>query len=360
MSNCASEVFFGTYTAGIADNPGIWRSVFDAASGTLSTPEPAAETEQPSWLLFSPDGRLLYAANETEEFREAEGGSVTVFRLRRDGTLRRSSTVASGGVAPCHLSLSGDGHLLFATNYGGTVTVLPLDAFGLPSPAAQQFEHEGSGPLKDRQASAHPHSAVPAPNGKFIHVPDLGADRVYVYEKLGDRLEQRPDLQLQAPAGSGPRHLAWHPDGSSAYLTCELSSTLLHLAPETEEPGRFHINGEYSTLPTGVDTDNWPAEVAVHPRGHALYVSNRGHDSLAVFQLAADGTPELTEVVPGGVQFPRHFALSPCGNWLLAGGQHDGRVTVLRVLEDGSLEPTGNSAEVPAVASIAFRPGAGS
>src|SRR5699024_4366387 len=133
MSNCASEVFFGTYTAGIADNPGIWRSVFDAASGTLSTPEPAAETEQPSWLLFSPDGRLLYAANETEEFREAEGGSVTVFRLRRDGTLRRSSTVASGGVAPCHLSLSGDGHLLFATHYGGPVAVPALEAVVLVS-----------------------------------------------------------------------------------------------------------------------------------------------------------------------------------------------------------------------------------
>jgi len=350
------EVFFGTYTTSPDDNPGIWRAFFDTDTGELSDPEAVAGTPHPSWLLFSSDGRLLYSANETEEHEGGPGGSVTVFRLRRDGTLRRSSTVASGGIAPCHLSLSRDGHLLLCANYGGSVVVLPLDASGLPSPAAQLFRHEGSGPVSDRQAATHPHAVVPAPDGRFLHVPDLGSDRVEVYEKLGDRLEHRPDLALHAPAGSGPRHLAWHPDGGSAYLTCELSSALLHLVPDSAQSGRLVTAGEHRTLPADAEGDNWPAEVAVHPEGHALYVSNRGHDSVAVFRLAEGGTPGFAGTVGAGGRFPRHFAVSPCGRWLLVAGQHDGRVAVLRVAEDGMLEPTGAGAAVPDVASVAFRP----
>lgn len=354
MTNGIVEVFFGSYTSGSEGGPGIRRSTFDPATGELGPAEAVAEAVHPSWLLFSADGRLLYTVNETEEFSGEAGGSVTVFRLRRDGSLRRSSTVASGGVAPCHLSLSRDGHLLLCANYGGTLAVLPLDASGLPSPAAQLFAHAGEGPVADRQASAHPHSVVPAPDGRFVHVPDLGSDRIETYEKLGDRLEPRPDLRVEVAPGSGPRHLTWHPDGHSVYVVCELSSRLLHLVPDSG--GALRAVGELPTAP-GAVADTWPAEVSVHPAGHTLYVSNRGHDSLGVFRLGGDGTPEFTGEVPAGVRFPRHFAVSPCGGWLLAAGQHDGRISVLRVTADGGLQLTDSGTDVPAAASVAFRPG---
>jgi len=188
------------------------------------------------------------------------------------------------------------------------------------------------------------------------YVPDLGTDRLVAYglDTAAGRLrpDAAPDVELHA--GAGPRHLAFAPDGGYAYLINELDSTLTGLERDPAT-GAMSIVETVDTLPRDYDGENYTADVHVHPSGEVVYGSNRGHDSIAVFDAAEGGlTPR--DHVPTGGEWPRNFALDPAGDHLFAENADTDDVHVFDVDDDGGLHATDRAVTVPSPVCMQFRP----
>lgn len=197
----------------------------------------------------------------------------------------------TGGDGPCYCSVDATGRFVFVAHYsGGSVSVLPVDASGRIDEPTDVVEHAGSGTDPDRQEAPHPHSIAMGPDNRFAYVTDLGTDRVYVYALSFYTGTLRPADSPHAPvhAGAGPRHLDFGPDGEFVYVVGELDSTLTTLARDPETGGLSTV-GTADTLPDGFRGENKPADVHVHPSGQWVYASNRGHDSVAIFDVGEDG-----------------------------------------------------------------------
>ncbi len=334
---------------------GLFHLRFDLATGRLGIQGALSGVPNPSFLALRPDGRALYAASEAPG---GAGGEVCAFgRDPRSGDLAPLNRQGAHGRATCHVSLAAGGRYLLATNYAGpTIALYPVRADGGLQPAATVVRHEGSG-AHARQAEPHPHSATPDPSGRFVYCPDLGIDRVQVYRldaTAGALLPADPPGVGTAP-GAGPRHLEFHPRLPYAYLINELDSTVVAYAWEAAT-GALRALQVSGTLPADFRGESTGADIHVHPGGRFVYASNRGHDSIAVFGLAADSgrlTP-LGHHGSGG-RTPRNFALHPGGAWLLAANQGSDALASFGVdAATGRLEPTGHSLALPAPACVVF------
>lgn len=348
-----ATLLIGTYTSGGTTSEGIYACSLDLVTGALSTPRLVGRAVDPSFLAPHPNGRWLYAVSETEQFEGQSGGGVAAFAFTDDGRLASLNQVPSEGVAPCHVSVHPSGRWLLVANYGGSVSVLPLLASGQLGPAVQSVRHDGSGANPERQAGPHPHSVQFGPDGVTAYVPDLGADRLvaYAFAAADGRLTARPD-DVPVAAGAGPRHLAFHPSGLHAYVVNELDSTVTALRHDPAS-GRLSAPISLPTQPADFGGVNYPAEVRVHPSGRYVYVSNRGHDSIAVFAVhEVTGRLSPLGYQPTGGNYPRHFTLDVAGDWLVAANQASGTLTSFRVGADGGLRPSGHAVSVPAPACL--------
>ena len=341
------KILAGTYTQGKSE--GIYQLSFDPGTGALTNEGLAVKTEQPSFLI-APKGRdIVYAVDETDRFNEEPGGGVSAFRWdesKRQLTLVNSQN--TGGAHPCYLSLSEDGRFLSVANYtGGNFAVFGLSANGELIKDPQLRQHEGSGPNANRQEAPHAHCSTWRPDGKYLYVVDLGIDEVVAYPfgqsngTLGDRA-----TAIKVAAGSGPRLLTFHPTQKLAFLVNELSCTVLSMSYETDSPVFSPIQEE-STLPAGFSGENTCAHIQLSPDGRFLYVSNRGHDSIAAYAVSPDGKLERVEIEPTLGQHPRFFTITPDGRYLLVANRDSDSVVVFRIDQvSGQLEPTGVQAEV--------------
>jgi 6-phosphogluconolactonase len=297
--------------------------VYDASDpgGLLTLESEVDDIEHASFLALHPDGSVLYAVSETVS---PDGGAVVAYRVDpTDGSLTMIDRTSSQGSAPCYVSVDASGRHLYVANYvSGSITVLALGLDGRFGDLVATNQHRGSGPTS-RQEGPHPHCILPGPGGASVYVADLGTDRVLRYLHLADPGDGsfEPDDELVLAAGSGPRHLAFHPEQPVAFLVCELDSTIATLGVDPKT-GRLAELGIRSTLPDDFDGFSIGAEVSVHPNGHHVYVSNRGHDSLAVFGFSEAGEPlELLGHIPSGGRTPRNFAVHPSGSALLVANQ---------------------------------------
>jgi 6-phosphogluconolactonase len=324
-------VYVGTYTDG--SSRGIYRLGLDLATGQASPPVLAAEAKNPSFLALGPSGRFLYAVSEVDEFGGAQTGAVMAFaRDAKTGDLTLLNQQASEGTGPCHLVVDRTGRHALVANYGGgTVAVLPIGADGRLGPATSVRVHEGSGPDKSRQEKPHAHGLYLDAAERFALSPDLGADRIFVYRFDAERGLLTPHGAASLAPGSGPRHLAFHPDGRHAYVINELANTVVVFDYDPAK-GELTTVETVRTLPEGFTGTSYTAEIAVSPDGRFLYGSNRGHDSLVVFRIAAaSGRLSLAGHVPVGGSWPRHFAIEASGGVLLAGHQRSGTVAIFRL-----------------------------
>ncbi len=341
----ASTVYVGTYTDGASR--GIYRFRFDPATGKAETPVLAAEARNPSFLALHPSGRFLYAVGEGDDFAGRPTGVVSAFGVAdASGELTPLNQQASEGKGPCHLSVDRAGRHLLVANYGsGTVAALKIAPDGRLEPASSIRSHRGTGPDAARQQGPHAHGIYLDPGERHALAPDLGADRVFVYRfDAAGRLEPHGAAALEA--GSGPRHLAFDPGGQRVYVINELRSTVTVFAYDARS-GQLGALQTISTLPADYRGANTAAEIAVSPDGRFVYASNRGHDSLAVFAVAADGRLKTPGFAASGGRTPRHFALDPSGRFLLVADQSSDRIVVFR------LDPaTGSPAAV--VTSVAL------
>ncbi len=350
-------VYFGTYTD--KGSKGIYACRFRPSTGKLTPVELVAETVSPSFLAADPAQRFLFAANEIGDYQGAKSGSVSAFAIdRHTGKLRTLNTVASRGADPCHLTVDKTGsHVLVANYTGGSVAVLPFGADGMLGQASDFVQHLGSSVNPERQHEPHAHDIVLTPDNRFAVVADLGLDKLLVYRydpEKGKLSANDPPFGHLKP-GSGPRHIALHPNGRWAYVISELANTVTAFDWDGDK-GSFHELQTISTLPKDFKGENSTAEIAVDPKGRYLYGSNRGHDSIAVYAIdPAKGLLTLIEDVPTLGKEPRNFALDPTGAYLFAANQNSNTVVVFRVNpKNGRLTPTGGKIEVMSPVCVTF------
>jgi 6-phosphogluconolactonase len=352
-------VYLGTYTG--KSSKGIYSSRLDAATGKLSPPELVAEITSPSFLAISPNEKFLYAANEVPKFEGKNAGAVSAFAIdRATGKLTALNQKSSGGAGPCHLVVDATGKSVLVANYGGgSVQALPVKPDGSLDDGGTFIQHAGSSVDKGRQSSPHGHSIVTDPANHFALACDLGLDKVMIYKldpaKAGLGAND-PPFGTVLP-GSGPRHIAFRPDGKFAYVINEMSCTVTTFAFDGKR-GALETVETVSSLPKDetVQRGFSTAEIEVHPSGNFVYGSNRGHDTLAVFAIdATSGKLKLVEHVSTNGKIPRSFGIDPTGHWLLAANQNSDNVVAFAIdAKTGKLLPTGQELQVGAPVCVKF------
>jgi 6-phosphogluconolactonase len=352
-------LYVGTYIdAGRGD--GIHLVRMDRRSGKLRQVGGMDAGANPSFLAVHPNGRTLYAVNEVAKYNGKTSGGVSAFAIASNGgALTRLDNQPSGGAGPCYVSVDRSGRVVLVANYdGGSIAVLPIQTNGSIAPATQVVQHTGKGPNAERQEAPHAHCIVADPSNRFVLAADLGADRVFLYrlDLDGKSLRHVEGGDAVMRPGAGPRHIAFHPTLPLVFVSCELDSTV---ATFRFDAGRGTLSplGIISTVPTGWKGTNYPADIHVAPSGRTLYVSNRGHNSIAVFSVAAStGALALDQTVSTEGDWPRNFSLDPTGRWLLVANQKSNSIVVFgRDQESGRLTPTRQRIEIPAPVCLRFR-----
>ncbi|MEM0965795.1 MAG: lactonase family protein [Verrucomicrobiota bacterium] len=354
-----SLVHIGTYTQRLSHvhgaGEGIHSVELDHRTGALRECAAVVHSENVSYACQSRDGRSLYAIAEICDYGGKRDGCLGVFATTPE--LSRIQVCSSSGEGPSYISLDQSGQWLFCVNYvAGNIVVLPVMANGLLGPANQTIQLAGKGPNRSRQDGPHPHAIVPSLDNRFVYVADLGTDQIITYPfksetgKLGDK-----PFILKTGPGTGPRHMIFHPSGEIAYFVSELTSEL-SVCQVNLTSGEIEIVQTLSTVPADFRSRNHCSELCITSNGQHIYVANRGHDSVAVFEVNRNGTVALLSHADCGGQIPRHIALSPNEQFLLVANQESDQVVSLR--RDpltGQLYRTGHSIDIPTPAFVEFR-----
>lgn len=352
-------VYFGTYTG--KASKGIYVSRLNAETGHLGAPELAAEITSPSFLAIAPNGKHLYAVNEISKFEGKNAGAVTSFAIdRATGRLNRLNQVSSVGTGPCHLTVDATGRSVLVANYGGgSVAAFAIQGNGGLDAAGTFIQHQGSSVNKSRQEAPHGHCILMDPANRYALACDLGLDQVLVYklDPATARLTANDPPHATVPPGSGPRHLAFRPDGRFVYVINEMTCTTSAFQYDATR-GTLKLMDTVSTLPDGetVRPSYSTAEIEMHPSGKFLYGSNRGHDTLVVYAVdATRGTLKPVQHISTGGKIPRSFGIDPTGRWLLAANQNSDSVVVFRIdSETGRLTAAGREIQVGAPVCVKF------
>ena len=359
-ANQSMRVYVGTYTG--AKSQGVYVCQFDTASGKLSAPELAAATKNPSFLALHPNGRFLYAVSEMDNFAGQRTGALSAFRLEAStGKLTLLDQQPSGGAGPCHVAVDRTGRCALAANYGsGSIAALPIGEDGRLAAPTTCIQHHGSSVNPQRQAGPRAHFITADPANRFALACDLGLDKVLVYhlDPAKSALAANEPPAVSIKPGSGPRHLAFHPNGRFAYLINEIAATVTVLAYDATRGALAEVQ-TIPTLPEYFQGNRSGAEVQVHPSGKFVYGSNRGHDSIAMFSVE-QRTGKLTCLGYQSTQgkTPRYFALDPTGQWLLAENQDSDNIVVFRIdAATGRLTPAGQTIQVGSPVCAVFAPG---
>ena len=307
--------YVGTYTkTGLSE--GIYHGTLNSQTGEARILGLAGKAANPSFVALHPTKKLLYSV------LDEGGGAVGAFAIEADGTLRKLNSEPTKDKGNCHVWVDASGRNVFAASYGsGSIACLPIREDGSVAPMSASIKHVGSGPDAARQKEPHAHAIYD--HGAFVYACDLGTDDIFIYkfDAANGTLTPGEPRSGRVPAGSGPRHLAFHPNGGFAFVNGEMKSDVTAFVHDAAKGVLTPIH-TLSTLPEGTRPESSSsAEIHCHPDGKFLYVSNRGHDSIAVFSIASDGKLTLVEIADARVKVPRGFDISPDGRWLIAAGQ---------------------------------------
>ena len=333
------ELLVGSYTAGTSE--GIYRVQFDSRTGRLQgKPVLAAKAANPSWLTVSKDQKHLFVVNENGPGQKDAVGRVSSYRIDpQSHQLTLINQVQSLGNEPTHSSVAADGRYLFVANYsvqedpGGSLAILPVDTTGKLSPPVQLSGHPATRVNPERQASNHVHSVVSSPDGKYVFVQDLGADKVFVYRYDPKASHEQPltaaaPASVQLPPGSGPRHLLFSADGKHAWLTTEMSAQVAVFDYHDGTLTQTQLVDYAAGQPV---SDKAGAALHASSDGKFLYVSNRGTaNHILVFSIDP-ATAHLKQVQQRSVEgdHPREFSLDPSGRFLLIANQKSNEIVVV-------------------------------
>ena len=350
-------MYTGSTNRGGGPGKGIEAWSIDSETGAAEQLVTIAGIENPSYVKVSPDGTLLGAVEEVDGWNE--GNAILYAIDATTGALTYLGKQPARGSITCHFNFSPDGRFAAAANYStlpeGTppdrgVAVYPVSPDGL-GPVSGEAVHPGRGPNPERQDRSHAHCSVWSPDGRHLFVADLGLDGVMTYGfDEGSITFKR---KAQVPPGSGPRHLAFHPNGRFFYVVNELSSTLSSFAYEPAD-GVLTLLHTESSLPEGGHPGNSGSALKVTPDGKFLYAGNRGHNSVARFAIGADGIAHLLGTTSTQGDWPRDFDIDKSGAILAVGNQQSHDIRLFRIAPDGNLIPFGQPIRSGGVTAIAF------
>jgi 6-phosphogluconolactonase len=348
----ARFVYVGTYTA--PDVPpggthpsaavGIYVFRMDPSDGALTLVQ-IVPTDNPSFLALDPTLAHLYSTNENGLANNLPGGRVSAYTINQaNGTLTFLNTQPTNGTFPAHLSVHPSGQYLLASNYGtGNYPIYRILANGSIGPMTDDFQGEGNGtgPNPDRQEGPHAHQILTDLDANHVFGVDLGADKVNAWNlDLGTGVLSLNTVPFAPVAsGSGPRHMAFHSSRQFAYVLDELVSSITAFAYDPVR-GAFVWLQTIPTLPPRFTGFNTTAEIRIHPGGQFLYATNRGHNSVAIFEIDPDtGKLDVVGWESTRGEWPRGMNIDPSGTFLYAANQNTDSIAVFRIhLSNGRLK----------------------
>ena len=359
----ARFVYVGTYTApGVPPGGhkpstalGIYVFRMDPHDGDL-TPVQVVPSSNPSFLALDPTLTHLYSTNEDQ------GGHLSAYAINQStGMLTFLNSQLSLGDFPAHLSVHPSGQYLLGSNYGtGNYPIYRINANGSIGALTDNFQGEGNGtgPRPDRQEAAHAHQILADPSAGHVFGVDLGADKVNVWTlDLGTgKLAKNVVPFAPVASGSGPRHMAFHQTRNLAYVLDELASTITAFTYDSARGALVWLQ-TISTLPADFGGSNTTAEIRIHPDGDFLYNTNRGHNTVTMYEIDED-TGKLSvlgwESTRG--DWPRGMNIDPSGTFLYAANQNSDTIVVFKIQSNGRLKATGEVVHTPVPVDVEFGP----
>lgn len=339
-------LFAGTYTN--KTSKGIYVYRFDAATGTAVLVSNTDSAANPSYLAIAPNEKYLYAVNETHG---DSGGNVSAYAFdKTSGKLSFINQQSTGGNDPCYVSVSKNNDWVVVANYsGGSAAALAANKDGSLNPIAQLLQDSGSSANTNRQEKPHVHSAVFSPAQDYLFTPDLGTDKVMVYQfnpNAEKPLNPAAPAYKTVAAGNGPRHFTFHPNQKFAYLIQELSGTV---GVYQYNNGKLALLQEAAAHPAGYKGDIGSADIHLSPDGKFLYASNRGDENtITIFSVnPTTGKLKLKGYQSTLGKTPRNFMIDPTGNYLLVANQNTDNIVIFKRNKlTGLLTPTGKQIEI--------------
>jgi 6-phosphogluconolactonase len=352
-------VYIGSYTQ--KEKTGITLLDLDTKTGALKKIADVSDGPNQTYLVLSPDHRFLYSVNEVDNFGGEKAGAVSAYSIDAStGALTLLNQQSTRGDGPCHIDVDKQNKMVLAANYGaGSIAAFPVLPDGKLGPASAFIQHEGKSVDPARQEAPHSHCFTFDAANRYALSCDLGLDKVYVYrvDTATATLQPGEPPFAKVPQGSGPRHVALTPDNRFAYVCNEMLSTVSAFAYDAAA-GKLTPIDTLSTLPAGADKKhNSTAEIETSQDGRFVYVSNRGHNSIAIFSI----NPKSGRLKAMGHQStegktPRCFKLDPSGEFMIAANQDTDNVISLRVdRRTGKLTPTGHSVRVSMPVCVQYR-----
>ncbi|WP_088040690.1 lactonase family protein [Bacillus sp. EAC] len=341
--------YVGTYTK--AESKGIYRFILDIENERITDVTAVATIGNPTYLAISKDNKNLYSV-----VKDGDLGGVSVYTVNENnGDLEFVNTQVSEGASPCHISVDHvKQHVVSANYHKGTIDLYTINSTDESvSAAVSTIQHVGAGPNKDRQEKPHTHFAGYTPDEKYVVAVDLGIDQLITYKIENNALIEVSSLTLKA--GNGPRHITFHPNGQFAYIMTELSSEVIALKYNSED-GSFKELQYISTIPNDFTENNQGSAIHISNDGQHVYAGNRGHNSIAVFNVNQDtGELKLVEIKSSEGNWPRDFVLDPTENYLIASNEMSGNLVLFaRNKATGELSLIQSNIIVPEAVCVKF------
>ncbi|KFM99468.1 lactonase family protein [Bacillus clarus] len=322
MSGDQFHGYIGTYTK--ADSKGIYKFTLDTTVGEIKGIELAAHVGSPTYLTMSHNNQYLYSVAKDNTL-----GGIASFTINNETrNLDVINTQFLHGASPCYIGVNQENSTVVVANYHkGTIESYKVNKEnGSVSAATSIVEHFGSGPNEERQEKAYAHYSNFTPDQKYVIAVDLGIDKLITYKEYSGELIEVHRLSVHP--GSGPRHFVFHPNRKYAYVITELSSEVIVLAYDAEK-GSFKEIQYIATLPENYSENSYGSAIHISSDGRFVYAANRGHNSIAVFQVNQhSGELIFVETVSTEGNWPRDFSLDPTEKFIVAANEKSNALTL--------------------------------
>ncbi|MEH7224075.1 lactonase family protein [Bacillus sp. JJ1566] len=340
--------YVGTYTKG--DSKGIYSFTLDTDGKKIEDVKLVAELENPTYVTVSQDNRFLYSV-----VKDGESGGVAAYSIEgQTGELKPLNTDVAEGASPCHVSVNKANNQVVTGNYHkGTIELYSVNSeTGSIESSLSVVAHEGKGP-HERQEKPHTHFSGFTPDEKYVVAIDLGIDKLITYKVEDGALKEVSSLSVRP--GSGPRHIAFHPNGKHAYIMTEISNEVVALSYDSSN-GSFTELQTISTIPEDFTENSQGSAIHISKDGKFVYGGNRGHNSIAVFQVnEATGELTLVEMVSSEGDWPRDFVFDPTEKFIVGSNQESSNLVLYaRDEQSGKLSLIDSDITVPYPVCVKF------
>lgn len=315
------KILLGTYTRNTSE--GIYQIELNEETEQLENLQLVGNAQNPTYLDYDHDENKVYSV-----FQENDQGGVAVFKRDEDDLLELDHHFLTKGNPPCYVKYDKNSELIFDANYHmGTMNV---------------YNDRGLFAQVEYEDGAHAHFADFDPKTGKLYVCDLGNDRIHQYSN------NKESNRLNLEDNTGPRHIAFHPGLNRLYVFGELNNTITVLDDSLKK---------YQTISTlkNKDTESSGAAIKISNDGKYLYASNRGEDSIVIYEIKADGTLNTLDSISTFGEHPRDFSLSPDNNYLVVANRDTNNLTLYkRAKETGLLEVIQKDVHAPEAVCVLF------